>query len=409
MNELFHPLVQRWFTERFQAPTPAQAAGWASIATGKATLIAAPTGSGKTLAAFLWSIDWLVKQALGGALQERTSVVYVSPLKALANDIAKNLQAPLAEIYQLAGREGILLPSIRVAVRSGDTPARERQAMVRRPPHILITTPESLYILLTSARSREFLRSAETLILDEIHAIAQDKRGAHLALSIERLAALAERPLQRIGLSATQKPIDEVARLLVGTRQVRGNGTPDCAIVDVGHQREMELRIEVPDEDLGPIIRQDIWAAVYDKLVEQVKAHRTTLIFVNTRRLVERVSHQLSERLGEDKVGAHHGSLSRKTRLEVEEKLKSGHYPVVVATASLELGIDIGHVDVVCHIGSPRNLAVLLQRVGRSGQPVAATPLDYAASRYGRPRRHGRYRCRVRGTPWRPPPDNDRT
>ena len=374
MNELFHPLVERWFTERFHQPTPAQAAGWASIAAGKATLIAAPTGSGKTLAAFLWSIDRLIKQTLGGALSERTSVVYVSPLKALGNDIAKNLQAPLAEIYQLAGREGILLPSIRVAVRSGDTPARERQAMVRRPPHILITTPESLYILLTSARSREFLRSAETLILDEIHAVAQDKRGAHLALSIERLAALAERPLQRIGLSATQKPIDEVARLLVGTKRIRADGTPDCSIVDVGHQREMELRIEVPDEELGPIIRQDIWAAVYDKLVEQIKAHRTTLIFVNTRRLVERVSHQLSERLGEDKVGAHHGSLSRKTRLEVEEKLKSGHYPVVVATASLELGIDIGHVDVVCHIGSPRNLAVLLQRVGRSGHWLGAIP-----------------------------------
>jgi ATP-dependent Lhr-like helicase len=374
LKDLFHPLVERWFTERFHQPTPAQAAGWASIAAGKSTLIAAPTGSGKTLAAFLWSIDRLVKLALGGALQERTSVVYVSPLKALGNDIAKNLQAPLAEIYQLAGREGILLPSIRVAVRSGDTPARERQAMVRRPPHILITTPESLYILLTSARSREFLRSAETLILDEIHAIAQDKRGAHLALSIERLAALAQRPLQRIGLSATQKPIDEVARLLVGTKRIRADGTPDCSIVDVGHQREMELRIEMPDEELGPIIRQDIWAAVYDRLVEQINAHRTTLIFVNTRRLVERVSHQLSERLGENKVGAHHGSLSRKTRLEVEEKLKSGDYPVVVATASLELGIDIGHVDVVCHIGSPRNLAVLLQRVGRSGHWLGAIP-----------------------------------
>jgi ATP-dependent Lhr-like helicase len=374
LKDLFHPLVERWFTERFHQPTPAQAAGWASIAAGKSTLIAAPTGSGKTLAAFLWSIDRLVKLALGGALQERTSVVYVSPLKALGNDIAKNLQAPLAEIYQLAGREGILLPSIRVAVRSGDTPARERQAMVRRPPHILITTPESLYILLTSARSREFLRSAETLILDEIHAIAQDKRGAHLALSIERLAALAQRPLQRIGLSATQNPIDEVARLLVGTKRIRVDGTPDCSIVDVGHQREMELRIEMPDEELGPIIRQDIWAAVYDRLVERIKAHRTTLIFVNTRRLVERVSHQLSERLGENKVGAHHGSLSRKTRLEVEEKLKSGDYPVVVATASLELGIDIGHVDVVCHIGSPRNLAVLLQRVGRSGHWLGAIP-----------------------------------
>ena len=374
MNELFHPLIRRWFTDRFREPTPAQLLGWESIAAGQATLIAAPTGSGKTLAAFLWSIDRLVKQALSGALGERTSVVYVSPLKALGNDIAKNLQAPLSEIYELAGREGILLPSIRVAVRSGDTPAQERQAMVRKPPHILITTPESLYILLTSARSREFLRSAETLILDEIHAIAQDKRGAHLALSVERLAALAERPLQRIGLSATQKPIDEVGRLLVGTKQIRDDGTPACAIVDVGHKREMELSIEVPDEELGPIIRQDIWAAVYDKLVKQIQAHRTTLIFVNTRRLVERVSHQLSQRLGEDKVGAHHGSLSRKTRLDVEEKLKSGFYPVVVATASLELGIDIGHVDVVCHIGAPRNLAVLLQRVGRSGHWLGAIP-----------------------------------
>ncbi len=374
MKQLFHPLVQRWFTERFHEPTPAQAAGWESIAAGNATLIAAPTGSGKTLAAFLWSIDRLIKQALTGALQERTSVVYVSPLKALGNDIAKNLQAPLAEIYQLAGHEGILLPSIRVAVRSGDTPSAERQAMVRKPPHILITTPESLYILLTSARSREFLRSADTLILDEIHAIAQDKRGAHLALSIERLAALAEGPLQRIGLSATQKPIDEVARLLVGTKQLRADGSPNCTIVDVGHRREMELRIEVPDEELGPIIRQDIWTAVYEMLVKEIAAHHTTLIFVNTRRLVERVAHQLTERLGEDKVGAHHGSLSKKTRLEVEEKLKSGHYPVVVATASLELGIDIGHVDVVCHIGSPRNLAVLLQRVGRSGHWMGAIP-----------------------------------
>jgi len=370
----FHSLVQRWFVERFQSPTPAQTQGWQSIAAGRSTLIAAPTGSGKTLAAFLWSIDRLIKRALDGGLDDRTSVVYVSPLKALGNDIAKNLQAPLAEIYDLAGREGILLPTIRVAVRSGDTPARERQLMVRRPPHILITTPESLYILLTSPRSREFLINAETLIVDEIHAVAQDKRGAHLALSLERLDALVGRPLQRIGLSATQKPIEDIARLLVGSRQIGDDGTPNCAIVDVGHRREMELSIEVPDDELGPIIRQDIWTAVYDKLVEQIHSHRTTLVFVNTRRLVERVAHQLTERLGEGKVGAHHGSLSRKTRLEVEEKLKSGQFPVVVATASLELGIDIGHVDVVCHIGSPRNLAVLLQRVGRSGHWLGAIP-----------------------------------
>ncbi len=370
----FHPLVERWFSERFAAPTAPQRAGWESISAGRSTLIAAPTGSGKTLAAFLWSLDRLIKRALNGGLDERTSVVYVSPLKALGNDIAKNLQAPLAEIYELAGREGILLPTIRVAVRSGDTPARERQLMIRRPPHILITTPESLYILLTAGRSREFLRSAETLIVDEIHAVAQDKRGAHLALSLERLDALAGKPLQRIGLSATQKPIEEVARLLVGARNIRPDGAPACDVVDVGHQREMELAIEVPDEELGPIIRQDIWNAVYDKLVAQIQAHRTTLIFVNTRRLVERVAHQLTERLGEGKVGAHHGSLSRKTRLEVEEKLKSGQFPVVVATASLELGIDIGHVDVVCHVGAPRNLAVLLQRVGRSGHWLGAIP-----------------------------------
>ena len=372
--DAFHTLIQRWFLERFESPTPPQQEGWLSIVRGEPTLIAAPTGSGKTLAAFLWSIDRLFKRAISGELRDQTSVVYVSPLKALGNDIAKNLQQPLDEIFHLAYSEGIMLPEIRTAVRSGDTPARERQLMVRRPPHILITTPESLYILLTSPRSREFLRNAETVIIDEIHAIAADKRGAHLALSLERLNQLAERPLQRIGLSATQKPIEEIARLLVGSRGVQEDGSPDCVIVDAGHKRDLELRIEVPDEELGPIIRQDIWSAVYDKIVEQIKNHRTTLVFVNTRRLVERVAHQLTERLGEGKVGAHHGSLSRKTRLEVEQKLKTGQYPVVVATASLELGIDIGHVDLVCHIGAPRTLAVLLQRVGRSGHWLGAIP-----------------------------------
>ncbi|MBI2182075.1 MAG: DEAD/DEAH box helicase, partial [Deltaproteobacteria bacterium] len=367
-------IVRRWFFERFEKPTPAQEGGWPSIAIGKSTLIAAPTGSGKTLAAFLWSIDRLIQRAAKGDLDDATDVVYVSPLKALGNDIAKNLQAPLAEIFQLAWSEGMLLPEIRVAVRSGDTPAHERQAMVRKPPHILITTPESLYILLTAEKSRQFLKTARTVIVGEIHAVAADKRGAHLALSLERLDALAEWPLQRIGLSATQKPIEEVARLLVGSERVRTDGKPDCAIVDTGHKRDLELLVELPDQELGPIVRHEIWAEVFDKIVAQVKAHRTTLVFVNTRRLVERVAHQLSERLGEDKVGAHHGSLSRKTRLAVEERLKSGALPVVVATASLELGIDIGHVDAVCQIGSARSLGVLLQRVGRSGHWLGATP-----------------------------------
>ncbi len=372
LRSLFHPIVWRWFTESFREPTPPQY-GWRAIAAGESTLIAAPTGSGKTLAAFLWSIDRLVKRAAEGALENATSVVYVSPLKALSNDIAKNLRTPLAEILQLAWSEGLFLPEIRIAVRTGDTPMHERQAMVRNPPHILITTPESLYILLTAERSREFLKSAESVIVDEIHAVAADKRGAHLALSLERLEALAGRPLQRIGLSATQKPIEEVARLLVGSDEISPQGKPRCAIVDSGHKRDLDLRIELPDQELGPIVRHEIWAELFNKIVAQVNAHRTTLVFVNTRRLVERVAHQLTERLGEGKVGAHHGSLSRKTRLAVEEKLKSGDLPVVVATASLELGIDIGHVDVVCQIGSARSIGVLLQRVGRSGHALGAT------------------------------------
>jgi ATP-dependent helicase Lhr and Lhr-like helicase len=374
MENGFHPLVWRWFNQRFEKPTAPQEKGWASIAGGRSTLIAAPTGSGKTLAAFLWSIDRLFQRAVRGQLDDTTSVVYVSPLKALGNDIAKNLKQPLAEIFQLAWSEGLLVPELRVAVRSGDTPAAERQSMVRTPPHILITTPESLYILLTAERSRRFLKTAETVIVDEIHAVAQDKRGAHLSLSLERLQALAGRPLQRVGLSATQKPIEDVARLLVGREHLLPDGRPDCEIVDAGHQRDMDLQVELPDQDLGAIATHEMWAEVYEKVVAQVKAHRTTLVFVNTRRFVERVAHQLSERLGEDKVGAHHGSLSRKTRLQVEEKLKSGELPVVVATASLELGIDIGSVDLVCHIGAPRTISILLQRVGRSGHWLGAVP-----------------------------------
>jgi ATP-dependent helicase Lhr and Lhr-like helicase len=373
-NVPFQPLVAGWFNDCFEQPTPPQAAGWQHISAGTDTLIAAPTGSGKTLAAFLWSIDRLVSLGLTGALADRVHVVYVSPLKALGNDIQKNLQQPLSEILQRAAAQGLQLPEIRTAVRSGDTPARERQSMVRRPPHILITTPESLYILLTAERSRQALASAATVIVDEIHAIAGDKRGAHLALSLQRLDALAGRRLQRIGLSATQKPIEEIARLLVGTDRITSDGSPQCAIVDMGHRRTMELQIEIPDQELGPIATHEMWGELYDRLGVLTQQHRSTLIFVNTRRLVERAAHQLTTRLGEGRVAPHHGSLSRQLRLDAEEGLKSGAIPVVVATASLELGIDIGHVDLVCHLGAPRALATLLQRVGRSGHGVGGVP-----------------------------------
>jgi ATP-dependent Lhr-like helicase len=368
----FHPLVERWFRERFGAPTAPQASGWPHIAAGADTLIAAPTGSGKTLAAFLWAIDGLVRAAAAGPLEDRTRVVYVSPLKALSNDIQRNLQEPLAGIERLAAGEGLELPEIRVLVRTGDTPPAERQRMARRPPHILITTPESLYILLTSEGGRRSLATAGTVIVDEIHAVAGDKRGAHLALSLERLDALAGRPLQRIGLSATQRPIEEIARLLVGSGRLGPDGAPRCAIVDEGHRRPLDLSVQVPDQPLGPVATHEMWAEIYDRIAALTRAHRTTLVFVNTRRLVERVAHQLTTRLGEGKVAAHHGSLSRRTRLEAEQRLKAGEIPVVVATASLELGIDIGTVDLVCHLGAPRALSTLLQRVGRSGHLPAA-------------------------------------
>jgi ATP-dependent Lhr-like helicase len=375
-SELFHPLVARWFADKFGEPTAPQAAGWQQIAAGRDTLIAAPTGSGKTLAAFLWALNRLVASGAqpGAPLQDHTRVVYISPLKALGNDIQKNLQQPLAEIQQLAAISGMALPDVRVLVRSGDTPAHERQAMLRKPPHILITTPESLYILLTAERSRKMLSQAETVIVDEIHAVARDKRGAHLALSLERLDALAGRRLQRIGLSATQKPIEDIARLLVGTERLILNDLPDCAIVDVGHSRALDLSVEVTEHELGPMATHELYADIFDRIAAHTGTHRTTIVFVNTRRLVERVSHQLAERLGADKVAAHHGSLSRRTRLAAEEGLKSGTIPVVVATASLELGIDVGHVDLVCHLGAPRALATLLQRVGRSGHWLGAIP-----------------------------------
>lgn len=365
--ESFHPLIAQWFEGRFGAPTEPQRRGWPHIASGRDTLIAAPTGSGKTLAAFLACLDRLVREGEAGRLKDQTSVVYVSPLKALGNDIQKNLAEPLAELNALARDMGMELPEIRTAVRSGDTTPSERAAMLKKPPHILITTPESFYLLLTSQRGRELLKPAQTLIVDEIHALARDKRGSHFALSLERLDRLAKRRVPRVGLSATQRPIEEIARFLVGTAKVGANGTPDCVIVDTGHRRAMDLALEIPEEELGAVASKELWGDIYDRVAQLVQEHRSTLVFVNTRRLVERATHALAERLGEDAVAAHHGSLSKEIRLDSETRLKTGLTKAVVATASLELGIDVGAVDLVCHIGSPRSLAVGLQRIGRAG------------------------------------------
>src|SRR5258706_8911323 len=363
-----HPLVRDWLVQRYGTPTERQDQGWPHIVAGHTTLISAPTGSGKTLAAFVACIDRLVRKAVAGELTDRTEVLYVSPLKALGNDIQKNLEIPLGEILQMAGERGMLMPEIRTAVRTGDTLMKDRQAMLRRPPHILVTTPESLYILLTAEKSRAILRDVETVIVDEIHAVVDDKRGVHLALSLERLEALTHRSPVRIGLSATQKPIEEVAHFLAG------NGRPDPVIVNIGHKRTLDLGVEVPSSELGPVASNEMWDEIYDRIVQLVNEHRSTLVFVNTRRLAERIAHQLGERLGEENVAAHHGSLAREMRLAAEKKLKDGDVKVLVATASLELGIDVGTVDLVCHISSPRSIAVALQRVGRSGHWRGAVP-----------------------------------
>ncbi len=374
MLDTFHPLVATWFRERFGTPTEPQALGWPTIAAGRDTLIAAPTGSGKTLAAFLFCLDKLVREALDGRLADETQVVYISPLKALGNDIEKNLEVPLRELTEAAARAGLALPEIRTFVRTGDTPASKRAAMRKRPPHILITTPESLYLLLTSESGRKMLAPAHTVIVDEIHAVARDKRGAHLALSLERLDALCGGRLTRIGLSATQSPIEEIARFLVGSAHVSAEGIPDCAIVNTGHRRPMDLAIEVPSQELSSVASNEQWDETYDRVAELVGAHKSTLIFVNTRRHVERASHALGARLGKDNVAAHHGSLSRLTRLKAEQSLKTGAAKAVVATASLELGIDVGHVELVVQFGSPRAFGVALQRIGRSGHWRGATP-----------------------------------
>ncbi|MCC7386441.1 MAG: DEAD/DEAH box helicase [Deltaproteobacteria bacterium] len=370
--ESFHPLVSAWFSQRFAAPTRPQVEGWRQIGAGLDTLIAAPTGSGKTLAAFLFCLDDLVKRGLAGALEGGTQVLYVSPLKALSNDVSKNLAIPLQEIRKGAGAAGLALPPLEIAVRTGDTSAAERVKLAKSPPHVLVTTPESLFILLTSGSGRAALKNVRTVIVDEIHAVAGDKRGAHLSLSLERLDALVRSAgrsaPQRIGLSATQRPIELIGSLLVGA------GRPAPVIVDAGFARDLDLAIEVPRDELGAVATHEMMDELYDRIAELSRSHQTTLVFANTRRLVERAARHLAERLGDDCVAAHHGSLSQKTRLRTEDALKEGRVRCVVATASLELGIDIGSVDLVAQIGSPRSIATFLQRVGRSGHSLGATP-----------------------------------
>ena len=375
---LLHPAVRAWFERRFpEGPTPAQAEGWPHISARESTLIAAPTGSGKTLAGFMIAIDELYRAAASGQPVEGvTQVVYVSPLKALAVDVHQNLEIPLREIAAVAAELGMPAPALTVEVRTGDTPPSARAAMLRRPPNFLVTTPESLYLLVTAQRSRAALGAVRTVIVDEIHAVARDKRGSHLALTLERLAGICAQPPMRVGLSATQRPIETIARLLVGAGPGRedGGGRPICAIVDVGHQRPLDIAIELPEEELAAVASREQLDDIVGRIADHVRAHRTTLVFVNTRRMSERVAHLMAERLGDDCVMAHHGSLSRERRTLVESRLRAGELRCLVATASLELGIDIGPIDLVCQIASPRNLATFLQRVGRSGHRRGATP-----------------------------------
>ncbi|MCY3662741.1 MAG: DEAD/DEAH box helicase [bacterium] len=370
----FHPAVRAWFCRRFAGgPTAAQVGAWPAVRAGADTLVSAPTGSGKTLSAFLVAIDALWRaHERGEQVAGRAQVVYVSPLKALATDIAENLTGPIAEIERIGRDMGFEPPPLRVAVRSGDTTASARASMLRNPPNFVITTPESLYLLLTAARSREMLRSARWVIVDEIHAVARDKRGAHLALSLERLEHVCEQRPLRIGLSATQRPISTIQRLLLGTGAA--TGSPPPVVVDVGHRRELDLALELPPSELEAVAPAEQTAEILDRIAELIEEHRTTLVFVNTRREAERIAHLLAERLGDSAVASHHGSLSKERRLRVETRLRAGDLRALVATASLELGIDIGPVDLACQIGSPRSMATFLQRVGRSGHSVGAVP-----------------------------------
>ncbi|HKS93984.1 MAG TPA: DEAD/DEAH box helicase, partial [Gammaproteobacteria bacterium] len=364
--EYFHPATVAWFLRSFAAPTEAQADAWPAIRARQHTLIAAPTGSGKTLAAFLAAIDALVVEGLERGLKNECHVLYVSPLKALSNDIHKNLQQPLEGIRERLHAQNLPDVEIRALVRTGDTPQSERERMRREPPHILVTTPESLYILLTSDSGRKILATVKSVIVDEIHALAGNKRGAHLALSLERLSAFTPQAPVRIGLSATQKPIEEVARFLTGGET--------CDIINTGHVRERHLHLELPRSPLAPVMANEVWAEIYDRLAELINAHRTTLVFANNRRQAERVARHLAERIGEEHVTSHHGSLARAHRLDAEQRLKRGELKALVATASLELGLDVGDVDLVCQLGSPRSIGTFLQRVGRSGHALGALP-----------------------------------
>ncbi|MCM8534911.1 MAG: DEAD/DEAH box helicase [Lentisphaeraceae bacterium] len=369
----FHPIIKNWFDEKFDAPTEVQLKSWPQISQRNNVLLSAPTGSGKTLAAFLPGINQLLTESLLGELKNETKILYISPLKALSNDIRRNLEKPLLEINQKATETNSFFQPLNVKLRTGDTSQSDRAKIVRKPPHILVTTPESLFLLLTSEKGRNVLQSIETVIVDEIHSLARDKRGSHLSLSLARLDRLCSKKPTKIGISATQKPMEKIADFLCGEAP-KDQLFSNCEIINTGHLKDLDMAIETPSAELSTLCSHEQWEDIYNQLAENIKSHRSTLVFVNTRRMAERLSFQLSELLGEESITSHHGSLSKDIRLNAEEKLKNGELKAIVATASLELGIDIGYIDLVCQIGSPRSIAVFLQRIGRSGHAVGALP-----------------------------------